>query len=244
LKKSGSIVITKAGTVIDGLDIAGSVVVKADDVTIKRTRVSSNAPWAIRVMSARRLKVTDVEIVGATGCEAGIAFNNYTATRVDMHGCEDGFRVGKDTLVEDSWIHDLDRNKGAHNDGIQASDGTNIVIRHNVIAHIKAQTSAILIKADFADVDGVLIEDNELNGGSYVIYVRDAKQWHTRNATIRNNRIGRDYLFGYLSYDIPPTWTGNTWLDTGEPIPPPKNRGEDNATDRPEQPTTPSISSG
>src|SRR5262249_23250151 len=43
LTPSGSLTITQAGAVIDALDVTGSVTVDAPNVTIKRTRIRSNA---------------------------------------------------------------------------------------------------------------------------------------------------------------------------------------------------------
>jgi hypothetical protein len=34
------------------------------------------------------------------------------------------------------------------------------------------------------------------------------------NVTIRNNTIGRQYVYGVKSINVPLIWTGNVWQDT------------------------------
>ncbi|MFC7590531.1 hypothetical protein ACFQYP_47700 [Nonomuraea antimicrobica] len=45
LRKSGSLRVTKNGTVIDGLEVTGYITVEADDVTIRNTRVRGTKGW-------------------------------------------------------------------------------------------------------------------------------------------------------------------------------------------------------
>lgn len=223
LNKRRTLIVREDHAIVDAQEIVGAILVQADDVTITRTRVISEQAWGIRLLGDhKRLVVRDVEVVGTSACEGGLTFGNYTATRVNLHGCEDGFRIGDDTTIEDSWVHDLKADATSHNDGIQATNGKHIIIRRNNIDHRKAQTSAILLKADFGTIDDVLVEDNRLNGGSYVVYVRDTKKWLVTNVTVRRNRFGRDFLYNVLSHDIRSratlTWDANIWDDSGEPI--------------------------
>ncbi len=44
LRRSGSITVTQDGAVIEGLDVDGTITVKADNVTIRNTRVSAGDP--------------------------------------------------------------------------------------------------------------------------------------------------------------------------------------------------------
>lgn len=219
LTSSGSITVTTNGAVIDARHITGSITVKANNVTIKRSKISSSSYYPIRLYSGYSgLLVEDVEIAG-NGCSAGIVFGGYTARRVHVYGCADGLKAGNNTTIENSYIHDLYKTSTSHNDGIQSPGGSNIVIRNNNIAHRKQQTSAILLQTDNAPIDNVLIEGNWLDGGNFVVYSRNHKGGgDPTNVRIINNRFGRNYVYGLFSIDGMVKKSGNVWDDTGEPI--------------------------
>lgn len=207
--------------VIDGQDINGCVAVRRNNVTIKRTRIRCDSWYPVRLHDEYTgLLLEDVEIDGM-GSEDGtaIAFENYTARRVHVHDVGDGPRVGDNTVIEDSYIHDLVYCDGCHNDGIQSTGGsTGIRIRHNRIENPHEQTSCILLGDEEGPMDDAIIEDNLLNGGNYTIYVGVGTA--DPNVVVRNNRFGRDYVYGVLSAspDARVQWTDNVWHDTGEPV--------------------------
>lgn len=71
----------------------------------------------------------------STGCyqsscnyKAGLA---STARRVNVHGGADALKVDGNVVVEDSYIHDLSVGTDTHNDGFQATGGSNVTLRHN-----------------------------------------------------------------------------------------------------------------
>src|SRR5689334_3787651 len=71
---TGDLVITTAGTVIDGLLVTGSIIVQAPDVTIRNTRVSPphTAYWLIRqTPGATNLDIENSELVG-NGVHIGV----------------------------------------------------------------------------------------------------------------------------------------------------------------------------
>jgi hypothetical protein len=218
LQPSGSLVVDDDGAVIDGLDVTGSILVEADDVTIRRTRVTSDDYYPIRLADgARRLLVEDVEVAGLGDCESAINFQHYTARRVDVHGCSDGLKIGNATTVVDSYIHDMRMTPGSHNDGIQSTGGTGIVIRGNRIVNPSNQTSCILLGDEEGAIDGVLVEGNWLDGGNYTIYAGAGTT--NPNITVRGNRFGRHAVFGLFTATDPARvlWTANVWDDTGLP---------------------------
>lgn len=215
LTPSGGMTITVPGTVVSGKDIRGPLVIRASNVTVRSSRITSSSAWAIDVQGgATNVLIEDVEVNGEAGCEAGIAFDGFTARRVDIQGCKDGVKMRRAARLEQSFVHDLYRSATSHNDGIQVGDGGNIAIIGNNIQHPSDQTSTILIKADFSPIDNVLIEGNLLNGGNYTVYVRNMPGNAVTNVTIRNNTIGRQYVYGVKSINVPVTWTGNVWQDT------------------------------
>jgi hypothetical protein len=219
LTRSGDVTVSQNGAVIDALDVTGSISVNADNVTIKRTRVTSGDFWPIRVLGGHRgLLVQDVDIIGQPGCEAGIAFQDFTAQRVDVSGCVDGMKVGSRTTVLASYIHDLQLGGGSHNDGIQGTGGTGTTIRGNSIVGSPNQVSCILLGEEDGPMDNALIENNWLDGGGFMIYIGYGTT--VPNATIRFNRFGRNYGWGLLNANprAGVVWVGNVWDDTGLPV--------------------------
>lgn len=109
LTSSNSIRVKENGKVIDALDVKGIIVVYADNVTIKRTRITTPSYHAIRVASgADNLVVEDstLECTTSKGRHA-IVWDRYTATRVAVgEGCQRGFAVGSNTTITDSYWGD------------------------------------------------------------------------------------------------------------------------------------------
>jgi len=215
LTPAGSFVVTSPGFVIDAKDVSGCIEVRASRVVIRRTRIRCNSWYPIRQYPQYQgLLVEDTEIDGLnSGIGVAIGFANYTVRRAHIHRIADGPRMGSNTVVEESYIHDLTLCKGCHNDGIQSTGGRNIFIRGNNIQHPGRQTSAIMLSGVFEPLTRVQIEGNLLNGGNYTIYVRGRA---STDVIVRGNRFGRGYVHGLLSKEpgAGPIWAGNLWSDT------------------------------
>jgi hypothetical protein len=224
--------ITEPGTVIDGQDIEDCIVVEAPDVTITRSRIRCESYYPLRVVDGGSLLVEDTEIDGLGFTDAiCIASGNYTAVRVDCHGVGDGFRVGDNTVVTDSFAHALVTCDGCHNDAVQATGGAHIVLRHNTLENPYSQTSCIMLGNEFGPLTDVLVQDNLLNGGGYTVYGGGSDS-DVDNIRILGNRFQRapagfwpdgGYYGPVAHYD--PTrpgnqWSGNVWDDNGAAINP------------------------
>lgn len=228
LSPSGPLSITEDGAVLDALDVTGRILIRADDVVIRRSRIHSDGDgFGIRVMEGS-VTIEDTEI---HGFEYGIVFGSYTARRVDIHSMgADGVILGSNSTLEDSYIHDLTPAPGAHADGAQLTNAgaENIVVRGNTIDLASPEVhsgyggnSAIILKPDLGDLGsgGIVVEDNFLNGGNYTLYLtNDAQGRELAGVTIRNNRFGRVHRYGPRSVDTPCTCTNNVWDDTGDPV--------------------------
>jgi hypothetical protein len=117
LKPSGSITVTKAGTVIAGLEVTGTINVVADDVTIEDTKVVQNGNcgsttacgnYAIRTdESATNTTIRNVETTTAPGltCQQDIRDTGGTMTieRAYMHGCDGNVYTQGPTVLKDSY---------------------------------------------------------------------------------------------------------------------------------------------
>ena len=223
LQRTGTVYADEPGQVVDGLDVSGSVIVTADDVTIRNTRVTTNgARYGIEIRGETTgTVIEDVDVVGTdTNCSVGIVHSRYTARRVDVSGCGDGIRVGPDTLVEDSYIHDQRKWEGTHNDAIQTMGGSNITIRRNTVAGPwKESTSALIMMADLAPIDRLTIEGNLLSGGTYTVYLnaKEAKGMPLpTNVVIRGNTwVADSWKYGSHTLAGSVSWSDNT-LTTGK----------------------------
>jgi hypothetical protein len=221
LTPSDSIRVTDDGAVVEDLDISGTITVLADDVTIRRVRITTGDYYPIRYFDDGNvgLVVEDSEIIGTSGnVTSAIAFRNYTARRLNIHGGADGLKADANVLIEDCWIHDLSNGNGEHNDGVQSTGGRGVTIRHNDISG--ASNACVQTGDENAATEDLTIECNWLSGGGYTLNIRGVGGTRPRNTTVVDNRFGRDAAYGPWVIDDPnPTIRGNVYDDDGEPIP-------------------------
>jgi hypothetical protein len=175
LERSEKLKITEDGTVIDGLEIFGNVVVEADDVVIRNSRVvMTSGKIAIRVEGDNFL-MEDSEIDGQGRANPAVAFNSYTLRRVRIYNVAEGPRIaGGDVTIEDSYIHDVVQRGDNHTDVIQVMSGDNIVVRGNNLQAFNPETgnygnAAFMFGEDSGPVSGCLVEGNLMNGGNYTV---------------------------------------------------------------------------
>lgn len=157
-RHDGDITVTRAGTVIDSLDIYGQVKIRAADVTVRRSRVRGNdeIAWNTGLVDCNHPDVRNAVIEDCllrpdtpSVWLTGVLGKEYTARRNDVYWTVDGFgaynatdrRAPTNVTIEANFIHDLayfsvDPNHGdgpTHNDGIQVQGGSNISIVGNNI---------------------------------------------------------------------------------------------------------------
>jgi hypothetical protein len=186
LTPGGGLTIGTAGAVVSGREITGQVVVNAPNVTIRNSRIRSNAMWVVDNNSTG-LVVEDSEIVnrpvaGQPNCHNGIGNGNFTVRRSEITGCENAANIGGDNVTfVDNYVHDLDTDgpsyvwgNSPHTDGLQMSPGAdNIVVRRNWIDPSPGGgVTAPIIMGVNGSQSGVWIEDNYLDGrgASYALY--------------------------------------------------------------------------
>jgi hypothetical protein len=205
LKESDGLRISANGAVISDLDIEGCVVVDADDVTIRNTRIRCSDPASANAVQvadgATGLVIEDSEIDGLGGAQIGVGWNNYTLRRVEIHGTADGVRLGSNSVIEDSWIHDLKRQGELHGDAVQSTSGGDILVRHNTLDSVTTDNhdlnnSAIMLGTETGAqlLAEARFEGNYLNGGNYTVNIRgDA---NIRDVVFIDNVFGPDHRFG------------------------------------------------
>lgn len=247
LTPSGAFTVTQDGAVVDGLDIDGCLVVRANNVTIQNTRVRQNGSCfggAIDVGYGQHgILIRDVEVDGRRMNAAATLVGNsgYTCLRCNVHDGGQGFHLNYNVTIIDSYVHDLWGSGTTHNDGILTNGGAHFVIRHNNIAcDVRAPgnastgggcTGAVVLLGDFSSVQDVIIDNNLINGGAYALYAGSLPEKpfaHADNIRITNNKFGRlifpksgiyGPVTGYEAAAPGNVFSGNTWADTGAPIP-------------------------
>ncbi|HEX6239489.1 MAG TPA: right-handed parallel beta-helix repeat-containing protein, partial [Polyangiales bacterium] len=213
LAPSGSVTVKQAGKVVENLDIRGTITVLANDVTIRNVRITTGDYYPIRYFDNDNtgLVVEDSEIIGTSGnVTSAVAFANYTARRLNIHGMADGLKADSNVLIEDCWIHDLSNGEQEHNDGVQSTGGKGVTIRHNDISG--ASNACVQAGDEGGATEDLTIECNWLSGGGYTLNIRGKGATRPRNTRVINNRFGRDSGYGPWTFDDPsPTVRGNVY---------------------------------
>jgi hypothetical protein len=221
LTSSGSITVRQNGQVVEGLDIHGTITVLANDVVIRKVRITTGDYYPVRYFDNGNtgLLVEDSEIIGTSGnVTSGVAFANYTARRLNIHGMADGLKADSNVLIEDCWIHDLSNGSGEHNDGVQSTGGKGVTIRHNAISG--ASNACVQTGDEGAATEDLIVQCNWLAGGGYTLNIRGTGATRPRNTKVLDNRFARTFEYGPWTIDDPaPVVTGNVYDDNGAPIP-------------------------
>lgn len=241
---NGSITTNSDGQIIQNMTINGDIVVNNNNVTIRcvKLNMQPNTIYSINASNGSNTLISHVEVNGndVYGPNTAIQGSDYTSEYVDMHNTEDGWHAGWNTVIRDSYCHDMLYADGAygptHSDCIQVTGYggasfeppvNNITISHNTLrpwdGHTGAQhaNSAVFLKTDFGEIDNVLVDNNLMDNGTYTIYSRIGNCsgcGAPTNVKITNNRFGQGYEYGLSSIDGSVTWLNNVWNSTGTMI--------------------------
>lgn len=227
------------GQTISGKDFRGFVRVTGSNVTIKnsifRGRATSTNAALLDTEDGSGTVVQDSEFVPAQPSATidGIWARNTKLYRVHVHGGVDGIKAQSNTLVQDSYIHDMDwfssdPNQGGgetHNDGVQSfAFESNVTLRHNTI---DMSTTKNGNAAWQSSAKNSVAERNYLDGGGCSLnFDHKPLNGPLTGIVIRDNRFGRHqfYKCGVIlsTQSQLAAYSGNVWHDTGTPIPPPE----------------------
>lgn len=232
LRPSGGFTVTTPGAVVENLDVTGCILVRANNVTIRNTRVRGSC-WAGAIDTDygaySGILIHDVEIDGRNE-NAGAALlgnSGFTCRRCNIHHGGGGVRMTSDVVLEDSWIHDIYGAGDTHNSGVGSNGGRNFVVRNNNIdcSTLPNCSGALVLYGDFNPVQDVLVENNLFNGGGFCVYggsVPGKPYPVASNTRFLNNAFGRSafqdcgYYGPYTSWSNANgnVWSGNHWVDT------------------------------
>ena len=198
---NGTKYLDRPGMVFSGREVHGDIIVRADNVTIENTRVISESDYPIRnffgesIPTGTVIRDVEIDMQGQTEGK-GIAFDNYTATRVWFHNGLDCAHTGRNVTITDSFcdLPLLPEDSPAHADGFQSDGGGNLTFRHNTIRNPNPQTAAILMSTNTDGIRDVVIDDNLMSGGGYTVYCGTGEGGVVPNETYTNNRISREFF--------------------------------------------------
>lgn len=231
----GDLTLNKPGQVVEGLDIEGSVTFNASNVTLRNCRVRSSDPekaWLIYAgeMGVSNLLVENTEVVGA-GVKArngsmGVSAQGITLRRVNIHGVAIGFSAMTNSVIEESYIHDLQaqyaqggRGTPVHF-GVEVYSDKNVVIRNNTIEVPPSSDAAILVEeTDNNQQTGVRVENNRLLGGQRSLQVNGFYPEHPLNVLVSDNRMtSATRLLFHCNPNVNLSGKGNVQDDTSDPV--------------------------
>lgn len=232
LTPSGTLTIRANGSVVEGKDIAGEVLIQASNVTLRRCRVRSSSWYPIRVMSGSGIVIEDVEVDGLGGPSDGgqkcllIQDGNVLVQRNNLHDCEDGMSLNGDAgiTVRDNYVHTPRGPASLHSDGMELYGGSNMVIQHNRFEYFHATTAATNLTNEWGPISNITFDRNWLAGGAYILYLDGSHGGGTiGHIRVTDNRFVR----GSSAYGVlvargtlsAITWSGNVFDDNEEPIP-------------------------
>lgn len=218
--------ITKDGTVLSNLDIAGTVSIEANNVVLRNVRVTTGSWYAV-VVRGKNALVEDSTLVGSFDGSASIATENggqYVARRINAYGAPVGVWLSNNSKLYDSYVHDLAAAPGAHNDSVLADGFTGWEVAHNTILNKLTQTACIWVSMPGHPSQGVM-RDNFIAGGGYPVYGGPGTG---SGVKVVNNKFSTRYFpkSGYWGISANwessgNTWSGNTWADgakAGAPV--------------------------
>ncbi len=172
-----NLIITVPGTLIDGYEVHGTILVQASDVTIQNTRVLGSSYGSITIEEGYlNVVIQDSQINGVARSEGTEGSHGIWGTalvrRCDISGVENGITPGSKSVLIDNYIHDLHApGNDPHYDAIQIDGNvSDIRIEHNTMLGVPKQTSAVMIDNYFGAVSNIVVTNNYLAGGAYTIY--------------------------------------------------------------------------
>lgn len=223
---SGDLVVTTAGAVISGLDITGSVIIAAPNVTIENCKITSTEYATVNINTGVTGTVVQNCTINGLGAGpqgsdgiagAGTFLNN------NIYGVENGINVeGSNTVIKGNYIHDLNASGGSagHYDGIQVQGGfNNVTISQNTV--LGRDTSCIIIQNAFGPMDNIVVDRNLLDGqnsAAATIYVEEKAGYSGQitNVQVTNNVLGKGYWYWDSVVNTNPVWTNNVDYATGK----------------------------
>ncbi|MEU1055505.1 hypothetical protein ABZ397_23530 [Streptomyces sp. NPDC005876] len=245
-RKSGHLTIRTDGAVIRGWDLAGSLDVYADDVTVIDSRITSDNWWGVNLRPGhhglRVLHSTITAVPGEGPDNGGVdyAVSNMGTSSVEVGWCDvsvfgDALSMGQGDL-HDNYVHDLAPfvNQGGewqHTNAVISGGGNtgHLVVRHNTLLNPtpvdQGASGGIGLFSDSGPVRNVTIDRNWIAGGAYALYAGGEDATGIR---VTGNVFSTQFHPASGGYGAVAHWNadgaGNVWRDNrmsdGRPVRP------------------------
>jgi len=236
---TGPSTVTAANTVIVGKTI-GCITVAAAGVIIRSSRITCGGGYAVyvddRTSTQTLVTVEDSEISCSNAAgSAGVGEADFVVRRTEITGCENGFDINQNALVEDSYVHNLYNGGGSHLDGAQLAGGhwngssypccaQNVTFRHNTMYGMGDNDTSFGTSAIISNPSGdvnILVDNNLLAGGAYTLYCD--YQAKATNYQVLNNHFSTRFrstvgFYGMSTGCSDETQSGNVIHETGQPV--------------------------
>lgn len=236
LTPSGSLVVTQDGAVIEGLDLTGTIDVRANNVTIRNMIVRGSSGYWIDVDDGTdNTLVENVTVIGpdpGVGTTVTAVYMRSTATNLTVRRCcitrarrgISGYGTG--VLIEENYIGDNWFDVGSHGTATSWRGGGDMIVRGNTLEMPNSGVSSCAALYGTNPINNVTYDGNLFRGGpsltyalngGYVIPPPDSKPHTPTNITIINNVFERATVPNPWFHTGPDyTIAGNMW-DDGEP---------------------------
>ncbi|HWF41010.1 MAG TPA: hypothetical protein VN683_02890 [Acidothermaceae bacterium] len=238
---NGSVDVKVDGTVIDGKDIKGQLIIEANNVTVKRSLIegAKGQDSSVDIKSGKNILIEDSEVndrYPSLGND-DMRVANATVLRLNLHGGVDGIKLFSNSTVSASWIHGLtyfandpgQSDGHTHNDAIQILGGSNMHVTGNWLDSATKDNSAIQVTQSIGSISSLYISGNWADGGgcsfNFSGHNGAGKQLPLNGITVVNNRFGhtsaryngRCAIVDDLTTKLVAS-TGNVWDTTGNPV--------------------------
>ena len=229
-RRVGNLEITKAGTVLQNVEIQGQLTIRADNVVMRNVKVVSNGDFWTVINYGKNLLIEDATLVGDADAQASLgntAGGWFTGHRINAYGAGDGVRMTTNSKMYDSYVHGLAKGSGIHNDAVDLWSARNSKLIHNTIENANGQTSVVMISEYGSDANtGVEVRNNYLAGGGFTVYggAPDTARGHVVVDNVFSTKFFPDGgYYGARAYwsSAGNTWSNNTWIDgpnKGKPV--------------------------
>ena len=214
--------------VIKDLDIKGCLTITGS-ATVTDVLVEGGCGGrSLDIRAGGVVTVTDSTIRATASQPSAIVADHGTTTllRVDVGGGNDGIDIWSgDFTMQDSYVHDLLRAPGSHNDAVQVLGGHVILMTHDTLLAYNAADDDPMnacVQTGALNANGLgtmTFTGGYCDGGNYSFNANGSAGGGT--LVITNNRIGDDYRYGpqaNLGSPFRTTWTNNVDDATGQPV--------------------------
>lgn len=233
---TGPTTITTAGTVIDGKIITAQLNVKANNVTIKNSKLGPGGYWTVLVGDGiTGTKILNSELYAPNGAYTAIGISDGIVCGNHIHGYENSITIGANMIIQANYIHGMkgDGSTTPHYDGIEVYSGSNSKIWGNNIMMNSptgswlGDTGAVNITTEWSNISNVEVKGNWMGGGSYTLYVRKSSgsnAYTYSNIGVINNRWYGSAPKGFAAWGPISddggsiTFTNNVWDASGQPL--------------------------